>query len=113
MVVCGVISSVSANSVRSDVAGGRSTAGSLALLLIDLFTWRKMTTVQFGQTAKYRSITEPRSGSDRVQSRLARPTTSSCFLANLSEALPTRSLPLLGSVVEWQRFSLGRLPSPY
>ena len=40
-----------------------------------------MVLVQFGQTEKYRSTTEPGSGSDRVQRRDGRPTTNSCFLA--------------------------------
>ena len=87
--------------------------------------------MQFGPIGRYNSITEPssfarlrradsemkhvknkdfsdmflrRSGSDRVQLRdLNR--RQNQFSCDLSDANWTRSLPLLGSVIEWQRLS--------
>ena len=57
--------------------------------------------LQFALVGECRSITEPRSGSDRVSSGAKHPIKPG--LVRLSAIATTRSLPLLGSVTELQR----------
>src|SRR5688572_25947089 len=77
---------------------------TFTLLFLQLLTLRakiafcpgREVLVQFGSIRKAPVITEPRSGSDRVVSRQ---TLESGFLTELNGVVPTRSLPLLGSVL--------------